>query len=351
MAQQVTILTIAERIPDEAAAYEFLEELRWGGKPVCPHCGNRERCYFLTPKNVEGRKTNRGKVSARRVWKCGVCRKQFSVLTGTIFHGTKIPVRTWVFVIFEMCSSKNGVAAREIERKYGLTPKTAWFMTQRIREAMKREPLAGLLTGTIVADETWIGGSAKNKPKSVRNARHPQPVGDPTRPVALVAGKRQSFRGDWQDGKTAVLSLIDIATGEVRSKVVPDVTGATLRKAIAEQVDLGSTILYTDESRSYMPISHELAGHETVNHSADEYVRYTEAGPVTTNQAEGFFSQLKRSIDGTHHHVSAEHLHRYLAEFDFRYTTRKESDTDRMRMLVDRVDGRRLTYRPLRSGE
>ncbi len=162
--QEFSIPSLAARVTDEAAAYLLLEELRWNGQPdACPHCGVMDRCYYLNPANGASRKTRTGAVSQRRVWKCGACRKQFSVLVGTIFHGTKIPVRTWLLVIFEMCSSKNGVSAREIERKYDLTPKSAWFMLHRIREAMRREPLAGLLRGTIVADETWIGGKERNK--------------------------------------------------------------------------------------------------------------------------------------------------------------------------------------------
>src|SRR6476619_5529004 len=152
--ENLSIPVLAERIPDEAAAYVFLEGLRWPDKPVCPHCGSINDHYFLNPQG-EGRKTRTGSVSQRRVWKCKDCRKQFSVLTGTIFHGTKIPVRTWIFVVFEMCASKNGVAAREIERKYDLTAKSAWFMTHRIREAMRREPLVGMLggnAGPVVAD-------------------------------------------------------------------------------------------------------------------------------------------------------------------------------------------------------
>ncbi|MCA1699035.1 MAG: transposase, partial [Actinobacteria bacterium] len=160
---QLSILTLSEQLRTEADAYRFLEDLRWGDKPICPHCGSVRKHYFLNPANGESRKTRTGTASQRRVWKCADCRKQFSVLTGTIFHGTKIPVRTWIFVVFEMCSSTNGVAAREIERKYGLTPKSAWHMLHRIRFAMEREPLAGLLSGRVVMDETWVGGKPSNR--------------------------------------------------------------------------------------------------------------------------------------------------------------------------------------------
>lgn len=136
---RLSISNIAAQIPNEAAAYELLEEWRWRGEPVCPHCGSVNDHYFLTPREGVA-KTNRGTETARRQWKCKDCRQKFSVLTNTIMHGTHIPIRTWVFVIFELCASKNGIAAREIERRYQLAPKTAWFMLHRIREAMSNGP-------------------------------------------------------------------------------------------------------------------------------------------------------------------------------------------------------------------
>lgn len=139
--QEFSIPALMQRLTSEASAYELLEELRWNGVPVCPHCGSANKHYFLKPKG-EGRKTRTGSISERRVWKCKDCRRQFTVLVGTVFHGSKIPVRTWVLVVLEMCASKNGVSAREIERKYDLTPKSAWFMLHRIREAMRYDPMA-----------------------------------------------------------------------------------------------------------------------------------------------------------------------------------------------------------------
>lgn len=164
--QEFSIPELVARIPTEADAYLLLEELRWNGRPVCPHCGVAGEAWYIRPLNGKSRATRTGSQSQRRVWKCRACRKQFSVLTGTIFHGSKVALRTWLLVVFEMCSAKNGVSAREIERKYGLTPKTAWFVLHRIREAMRREPLAGLLSGTVAADETWIGGQPKNRHRS-----------------------------------------------------------------------------------------------------------------------------------------------------------------------------------------
>jgi transposase-like protein len=151
-----TLLNQVRNLRNEAEAYEFLETLRWKGTPTCAHCGS-ERVFYLVPRG-EGRKTRTGKVSERRVWKCGACRKQFSVLTGTIFHGTKIELRIWLVVVIEMCANKNGMAAREIERKYGVAPKTAWHMAHRVREAMKRRA-PGSMLGVIVADETYVGAT------------------------------------------------------------------------------------------------------------------------------------------------------------------------------------------------
>ena len=320
---EFSVPALADRIRTEADAYEFLEELRWNGTPVCPHCGEKDRKpYFLAPKNG-GRKTNRGKVSERRVWKCAACRKQFSVLTGTIFHGSHIPIRTWIFVVYEMCASKNGVNAREIERKYELTPKSAWYALHRIREAMKKQPLAGLLSGAVVSDETFYGGKPSN--------RH---------------GHDPSKRMQGQSDKTPIQALVSRETGEVRSRVVPDVTGENLRHALATHTDPRRTDLHTDQHFAYRKLAGELrfAGHRTVDHSKGEYVK----DGATTNHAENFFSQLKRSLDGTHHHVSREHLPRYLAEFDYRFTTRELSDSARTTDVIRRVGGKRLTYRETR---
>ncbi len=321
----LSIPQLASKLQSEADAYRFLEDLRWpDGEQVCPHCAVKRQHYFLKPSNGDARKTTRGSLSRRRVWKCAACRKQFSVLTGTIFHGSHIPVRTWVFVVFEMASSKNGVSAREIERKYDLTPKTAWYMCHRIREAMKREPMAGMLSGRIAVDETYVGGKPQNRHRN-----------DPRE----KSGHRQ--RNQYLSDKAPVVSLISRETGEVRSRVMPTVTSATLLDAIAEHADPATTHLQTDGEIRYRRIANRFASHSTVNHWVNEWVR----DGATTNQLENYFSQLKRSIDGTHHHVSVEHLHRYLAEFDFRYTTCKDTDTERMSKMVKRVAGRRMTYR------
>ncbi len=328
----MTVLQLADRLRSEADAYLFLEELRWGSSdPICPHCDSLGASY-IRPLNGASRKTRTGAMSERRVWRCFTCRKQFSVLTGTIFHGTKVPIRTWVLVIFEMCASKNGIAAREVERKYGVCARTAWHMMHRIREAMKNDALVASMRGTIVADETFIGGDPKNRHESKRE-RDGERTLVPVRPGRDV--------GNIKTNKTSVLSLIDKRTGEVRSRIVPDVSGASLRKAMAEQIDFAGSHLHTDGWKAYKGIGQGFFSHQWVDHKSGEYVR----GDVSTNMVEGYFSQLKRSLDGTHHRVSREHLGRYLAEFDFRYSTRKLDDDQRMHRLMGQVDGRRLTYK------
>jgi transposase-like protein len=234
---RITVTQLAKDVPDDDAAYRYLEGLRWPNQPVCPHCGSINDHYFLTPKG-DGRKTRTGSVSTRRVWKCKDCRKQFSVTTGTIFHGTRVSLRIWLFVLFEMTANKNGIATREIQRKYGLPPKTAWLMTQKIREAMNnRAP--HMMVGTIVADETWIGGDP------TKNQHHKL---EP-KPELVQPGSR---RPNQKTAKTPVVTLINEETGEARSAVVTDVSGKTLRKAMAEHVDMPNSHLMT-EMRAQAP--------------------------------------------------------------------------------------------------
>jgi transposase-like protein len=267
---KLNLTEIRKHVNDEASAYFLLEQLRWPSGPVCPHC-DHDKAYYLKPANGTTRKTNKGTSSARRVWKCAKCRKQFSVITGTVMHGTKVSIEIWLIVMVQMCSAKNGISAREIERMHGVTPETAWHMLHRLREAMKRDPLVGMLSGTIVSDETWIGGNPKN-----------------------LHAKKRGVKRQGSTEKTPVLSMVDVRTGEIRSQVVPSVTARTLRKAIAKQVDMEQSILHTDSATYYLPIGQEFPKHESVNHSIDEYVR----DGVSTNRVEGFFAQLKRQSMG-----------------------------------------------------
>ncbi|MHB8682056.1 MAG: IS1595 family transposase [Acidimicrobiales bacterium] len=329
---ELNLSTLAKHFSDEEAAWELVEHLRWPAGPICPHCGDVGRAYFLKPRNGN-RTTSTGRVSYRRLWKCAKCRKPFSVLVGTIFERSQVPLSKWLLALYLMSASKNGIAANELRRVIGVTQPAAWFMLHRLREAMRVASFT-TMRGTIVADEVWIGGdpgrmNAKTRARWEGRQAEPEPITPGARPNQRTA-------------KTPVLSLINASTGEVRSQVVPDVTGATLRKVIAQHVDMAVSVLWTDEGSWYEQIGREFREHATVNHSAEEYVGRR---GQSTNRAEGFFAQLTRSIDGTHHHVSREHLHRYLAEHDFRFSTCKMSDSARMERIINQAEGRRLTYR------
>ncbi len=317
--EQLTLSTIAKRFSDEAEAYKFVESIRWPNGPVCPHCGSINHAYFLTPKDG-ARKTRTGSTSARRVWKCAEknCRKQFSVLKGSIFEDSKVPLSKWLLAFHLMCSDKNGTAAYELHRTLNLDRKTAWFLAMRIRFAMQQEPLASKLAGVVEVDETYMGGAAKNMHKAERERR---------------------IHGSGAVDKTPVVSLVQRG-GQVRSQVMHNVTGAKLRQTLRDQVEPEARIM-SDTFSGYRRVGEDFASHETVNHLAGEYVR----GDVYTNSAEGYFSQLKLSIDGTHHHVSDRHLWRYLGEFDFRFNTRKMKDGERTKKAIQQAGGKRLTYR------
>jgi transposase-like protein len=301
----------------EEDAWLLLEEIRWGDKPVCPHCGSDEKAYFLNPQSGY-RTTSRGKTTFRRVWKCKACRKQFSVLVGTIFHGTHLELSTWLMAIRMMCQGKNGVSAHELHRSLNVSYQTAWYMCHRIREAMKRPPLVDKLRGIVEADETFIGG----KPRA-----------------GQIKDRKDAAR--WHHtNKIGVATLVERG-GEARSFQLGRVTGSDLHRVLNENVDKANTRLMTDGRVQYRTIGREFPSHEWVDHSKDEYAR----GDVTSNTVEGYFGQLKSSLDGTYHHVSERHLQRYLNEFDYRYSTRKLTDAERTERTIRQSAGRRLRYR------
>jgi transposase-like protein len=293
----------APRFHDETAARQFLEVTRWPEGPVCPHCGSVNKAY-----------ENKSKPG---VYRCGEpeCRKDFSVTVGTLFERSHIPLHKWLLATHLLMAGKKGVSAHQLHRTLGVTYKTAWFMAHRIRAALAPMPdMQGPLGGqnkVVEADETYVGGKAKNR------KNHVPP-------------------------KEAVVALVERG-GKVRSRHVANVNGKTLRDTMVTQIDKASYIM-TDEAPVYGKIGDDFAGHGTVNHSIEEYVR---AYFWHTNTVEGYFSILKRGITGVYHHVSAEHLHRYLAEFDFRYNERSAlgvEDTERTAKALKGIGGKRLTY-------
>jgi transposase-like protein len=290
------LIDLSAYFNDEDKAHEFIERLRWPNGPVCPHCQS-EKVYRLS---VNG--------TSRKLFKCALCRKQFSVMVGTIFEDSHIPLTKWLAGIYLMCSSKKGISAHQLHRALGITYKSAWFMCHRIRYAMSRPPLADKLAGIVEADETYIG------PRK--------------------AGKR----GRGAEGKIPVFALIERG-GRARSFKVDDIKARTLQGLIHRNV-LDTAHIMTDDLASYWGLDKNFAGHGIINHK-EAYVR----GIVHTNFAESYFSLLKRGILGTFHHVSERHMQRYCDEFSFRWTLRKIDDGERTAEAVKAIEGKRLMLR------
>jgi transposase-like protein len=288
---------------DADKAREWLEAHLWADGPVCPFCGTVSASTAV--------KTRPG------LYQCNTteCRKQFTVTVGTLFERSHIPLNKWLLVAFLISSSKKGMSAHQIHRMIGVSYKSTWFMMHRIREAMREGIVPGGLGGAnkvVEVDETYVGGKSKNRKSHV-------------------------------PAKEAVVALVE-RDGRVRSAHVPAVTSKNVREVMVQQASRKSYIM-TDEAPVYVGIGREFAGHGTVNHSIEEYVR---GGFWHTNTVENYFSILKRGITGTYHHVSQQHLKRYLAEFDFRYNERKSlgvNDKQRAAKLLSGIQGKRLTYR------
>jgi transposase-like protein len=295
---------------DETKAREWLEARIWPNGPICPHCGV-VNCATLM----------RGKSHRTGLYQCNSCREPFSVTVGTLYERSKVPLHKWLAATHLMMASKKGMSALQIGRMLGLSKKTAWFLCHRIRESL-RDTNPDLLGGEgeiVEIDETFVGGKEKNK----------------------HANKRQHL-GTGGVGKEAVFALVQRG-GKVRSHHIPAVTAANLRTVLQAQVD-GATYVMTDEGGAAKKVGSEFERHGSVNHSIGEYVR----GDIHTNTIEGYFSIFKRGVYGTFHHVSQQHLRRYLAEFDFRYNEREAlgvSDAERMSRSIGGIVGKRLMYR------
>jgi len=300
---------VIENIPlacsDELAAVEFLEKQRWGNDPACVKCGSVEVYKMKDAKT--------GERNSRYLWRCRDCKEQYTVRIGTVYEESRIELRHWCYAFWRACASKKGVSALEIKRNCQISYKSALFLMNRIRFAMAPDPDSPKLTGTVECDETYIG---PRKPR--------------------YRGMSKRGRGT---NKQPVFCAVE-RQGQIRRRVVTDVTGATLKAAIREEVDSRARIV-TDEFTAYKGIGEEYeGGHDAVCHATKEYVR----GDVHTNTAESSHALVKRGIVGIYHNVSREYLHRYLWQFDFMWNHRKLNDGERTILAVKAAEGKRLMY-------
>lgn len=317
---------------DEDKAREYLEAMRWPDGPVCPHCGlvgeagrivRKEKTKEQVIEMLRARK--RIRKAQKGLWKCKGCKKQFTVTVDTIFSDSHIPLHKWLLAIHLLTSSKKGMSAHQLMRNLDIKQyKSAWFMAHRIRYALTGE-LPEQLNGVVEADETYIGGRRRNR------QQHATKPGE--RPTDMIGPT-----GD----KQAVFSIVQRG-GKVYSRHIEKVTAENLTDVI-KSVCAADAHLITDTG-VLRNKNTGLKQHSLVNHTADEYVRYEEGFCVTTNTVEGYFSLLKRGINGVYHQVGRKHLHRYLAEFDFRYNNRKTTDGERAQLALKGFEGKRLMYR------
>lgn len=304
---------------DEEAAFAHLESVLWPNGPVCPHCGGVDRISKI--------KANPAKRVRYGLHKCGQCKGQFTVKMGTVFEHGRIPLHKFLQAVHLLCSSKKGISAHQLHRVLEVTYKTAWFLAHRIREAMRSGDLSpmGGSGKAVEADETFIGRLA-GVPKPDRR------------------GKRGG--GGAQSYKNTVLTLVERG-GRARSFHVESTRVADIVPIVRDNIDRESRLM-TDEARFYVGVGQEFAEHGAVHHAKDEYVR----GDIHTNTVEGYYSIFKRGMRGVYQHCSEKHLHRYLAEFDFRYSNRSAlgvEDQERSGRALEGMKGKRLTYRQPRS--
>ncbi len=299
---------------DEAAAFAHVEAMLWRDGPACPHCGVVNNAAKLEGIRTKASKKNPEGVVRHGLWRCRDCRGQFTVRMGTIFEESHIPLRLWLQAIYLMTSSKKGISSHQLARTLQVTQKSAWFLAHRIREAMQIDGSVdfGAGGGVVEVDETFIGR-------------------EPGKPVRRGVGH-----------KMKVLTLVDRATGRAKSVVVDDLKIKTLLPILKANI-AKEAIVYTDEAMQYDNLGKHFAAHASVNHGAEEYVR----GDVTTNTVEGYFSIFKRGMKGVYQHCGKKHLHRYAAEFAFRYSNRVANgvgDAERAGVALRGVSGKRLTY-------
>lgn len=309
----LTLLEIMRRFSTEEAARAYFERMRWPNGPVCPHCGSTEKNYALTP--------NKKARIREGLYGCGTCGGRFSVTVGTVMESSHVPLHKWLIAFYMMCASKTQVSALQLQRQLELgSYRTALFLCHRIRYALKDVGSPGQLGGIVEADETYVGGRTRGKGRG------------------------------YKKNKAVIVSLVERG-GRVRSHVAESINSEGMQRLLKQHLSKEAR-LHTDESSLYTKAGRGFASHSTVNHSEEDYSHYDWRAreTVTTNTVEGYFGNSKRSIDGTHHQVSRQHLHLYAAELDFKYNTRQATDGQRTSAGIRRIEGKRLMmYRPKRS--
>jgi transposase-like protein len=298
------LLNLTKQFPTENECREFLSNIRWQDKPVCVHCGSSRKTY---------------KMDGGKLLKCADCRRQFSVRIGTIFEDSALPLQKWFMAIYLLMAHKKGISSIQLGKDIGVTQKTAWFMLHRIRFAVRTKSFENKLTGTIEADETYVGGQEKNKHLDKRTKGT---QGRSTKTKNVIFGINQR-------------------DGIVAAETVERVNQKTIQSILKQQVSPSADIM-TDEFNAYNGLDKHFNSHNRVDHSSKEYVR----GNIHTQNIESFWAILKRGIFGIYHQVSKKHLDRYIDEFEFRFNSKHIKDIERFSLMLKSCNGR-LMYKML----